>query len=211
MDSASAKKLFPDKKSWLLKHQHSPSHSWVAQLHPFIDKNEFLRVGGWLQNLSKPQWQQGSEASILFFKSTPFYATSNFRRPQASHARRSNGDGARHTRTLLGTASSTSGKESNQRIPDMHPSLLETNRAPCPRLPAFRVKNMRFLKTAWLDFAGPLYAKMSKDSDSKIYIVLFTCAATRALYLEFVSDMSSPTFLLAFRCFIARRRLPIPI
>ncbi|GFT46267.1 integrase catalytic domain-containing protein [Trichonephila clavipes] len=62
--------------------------------------------------------------------------------------------------------------------------------------PAFSVRD--------LDFAGPLYVNNFGELQ-KSYIVLFTCRVTRALHLELVSDMTTNSFLLAFRRFLARR------
>ncbi|GFW96480.1 integrase catalytic domain-containing protein [Trichonephila clavipes] len=55
-----------------------------------------------------------------------------------------------------------------------------------------------------LDFSGPLYVN-NFGEQQKSYIVLFTCGVTRALHLELVSDMTTNSFLLAFRIFLARR------
>ena len=45
-------------------------------------------------------------------------------------------------------------------------------------------------------------------SVEKYYVVLFTCAVTRAVHLEVVGDLTAQTFLNSFRRFIARRGLP---
>jgi hypothetical protein len=58
-----------------------------------------------------------------------------------------------------------------------------------------------------VDFAGPLYVKVGKEL-KKSYIMLFTCATTRALNFELASDMTTDKFLLAFRRFSGRRGLP---
>ena len=42
----------------------------------------------------------------------------------------------------------------------------------------------------------------------KIYLCLFTCATTRAVHLETVQDLSTETFLVAFRKFAGWRSLP---
>ncbi|GFQ97106.1 integrase catalytic domain-containing protein [Trichonephila clavata] len=55
-----------------------------------------------------------------------------------------------------------------------------------------------------IDFAGRFFVK---DSDAKQYILLITCAVTRSVHLELVGNMTTDTFLLAFRRFIARRGL----
>nr|XP_042900348.1 uncharacterized protein LOC122269764 [Parasteatoda tepidariorum] len=67
---------------------------------------------------------------------------------------------------------------------------------PISETPAFTV--------CGIDFAGPIYIK-GENGIKKSYIALFTCAVTRAIHLELVSDMSTSTFLLAFRRFLSRR------
>lgn len=44
------------------------------------------------------------------------------------------------------------------------------------------------------DFAGPFYVK-TKGQPVKVYIALFTCAVTRAVHLELVSDQTTENFL----------------
>ena len=59
-----------------------------------------------------------------------------------------------------------------------------------------------------VDFAGPLYVKNSENTTSKVYICLFTCASSRAVHLEIVSNLTEECFILAFRRFVSRRSLP---
>ncbi|GFT82819.1 integrase catalytic domain-containing protein [Nephila pilipes] len=61
--------------------------------------------------------------------------------------------------------------------------------------------------TTAIDFAGALYIR-NKNSSDTVYIALFTCAITRALYIELVSDLSTDKFLLALQQFVGRRGLP---
>ena len=58
-----------------------------------------------------------------------------------------------------------------------------------------------------LDFAGPLFVKDWLKS-SKCYILLLTCASSRAIHLELVPDMSIHGFLKGFKRFMARRGVP---
>ena len=44
-----------------------------------------------------------------------------------------------------------------------------------------------------------------KPDNKKVYIALFTCAVSRAVHLELVTDLSTDTFLHAFGRFISRR------
>jgi hypothetical protein len=52
-----------------------------------------------------------------------------------------------------------------------------------------------------LDFAGPFYVL----PQAKTYVLLVTCALTRAVHLELLPSMSAPDFSLGFRKFEARR------
>jgi len=58
-----------------------------------------------------------------------------------------------------------------------------------------------------VDFTGAPFVRCM-DKEQKVYICLFTCANTRAIYLEVVTDLTEETFLLAFRRFAGRRSLP---
>nr|XP_006815894.1 PREDICTED: uncharacterized protein LOC102809802 [Saccoglossus kowalevskii] len=60
-----------------------------------------------------------------------------------------------------------------------------------------------------VDFTGALYIRTPTScKETKVYICLFTCAVTRAVHLELLPDLSTKTFLYAFRRFAARRSLP---
>ncbi|GBM64459.1 hypothetical protein AVEN_194222-1 [Araneus ventricosus] len=71
-------------------------------------------------------------------------------------------------------------------------------------LPDIRVEQSAPFTIIGVDFAGPLFVK---DTNAKQYILLITCAVTRSFHLELVGDMTTDTFLLAFRRFISRRGL----
>ncbi|GFR27320.1 integrase catalytic domain-containing protein [Trichonephila clavata] len=73
--------------------------------------------------------------------------------------------------------------------------------APLPRV---RIEQSPPFAVTGLDFAGPIFVKNSKE---KFYILLCTCAVTRALHFELVTSLTTEAFLLAFRRFISRRGL----
>ena len=80
---------------------------------------------------------------------------------------------------------------------------------PAADLPEFRVKQSVPFSQTGLDMAGPVYVKGKEFGTSrKVYIALFTCAVTRAVHLELVTDLSAPTFRRCLRRFIARRGVP---
>ena len=66
-----------------------------------------------------------------------------------------------------------------------------------------------FTKTG-MDHLAPYQRKLSKGTRSnqatvKLYIVRFTCLSTRALHLEIAGDLSTDSFILSLRQFLARR------
>ncbi|XP_075152891.1 uncharacterized protein LOC142226662 [Haematobia irritans] len=62
-----------------------------------------------------------------------------------------------------------------------------------------------------LDFAGPFAVKASSLRNAvyqKSYVCVFVCFCTKAIHLEFCSDLSSNSFMAAFTRFVSRRGLP---
>ncbi|GBM76640.1 hypothetical protein AVEN_234859-1 [Araneus ventricosus] len=72
------------------------------------------------------------------------------------------------------------------------------------QLPEDRIAQTPPFYSSGVDFTGPIYVK-NLERMQKSYIVLFTCATTRALHLELVPTMTTEFFLMAFRRFIHRR------
>ena len=77
---------------------------------------------------------------------------------------------------------------------------------PAP-LPKVRMQDVRPFSVTGVDFTGALYVHHGGE-ETKVYICLFTCATSRAIHLEVVTDLSTETFLLAFRRFAGRRSTP---
>ena len=85
---------------------------------------------------------------------------------------------------------------------------------PPPLLPEFRVSDEFAFTRVGVDFAGPIYVKdvFAKKGDmNKVYIALFTCAATRAVHLELVPNLSAESFIRALARFKERRGIPVLI
>ena len=79
---------------------------------------------------------------------------------------------------------------------------------PSPDLPEYRVYSSYPFETTGLDYAGPLFVREANKNVSKVYILLLTCATSRAIHLELSVNMKSPGFLRSFRRFTARRGNP---
>ena len=76
-----------------------------------------------------------------------------------------------------------------------------------PNLPEERVKQSPPFAYTGVDYFGPLYCK-GPNKQEKVWVALFTCFSVRAVHLELVKDMSSESFICAFRRFVARRGKP---
>ena len=83
---------------------------------------------------------------------------------------------------------------------------------PTVPLPHYRI-NIDFpFSCTCIDYLGPLYVKNIFKNDpnelSKVYTGLYTCASTRAVYLDLVPDASSRSFVNSLKRFIARHGTP---
>ena len=76
-----------------------------------------------------------------------------------------------------------------------------------PPLPALRLVDSNRFTVTGVDFTGAVFVKSTRGQE-KVYICLFTCANTRAVHLEIVTDLTVPTFVAAFRRFASRKSLP---
>ena len=79
-------------------------------------------------------------------------------------------------------------------------------------LPEFRFDDRFAFSSTGVDYLGPLYVLpiYGRDSDTmyKAFVVIYTCASTRAVVLDVVNDAKSSTFVDSFSRFIARRGCP---
>ena len=76
-----------------------------------------------------------------------------------------------------------------------------------PLLPYLRTPDMHPFPYTGLDFTGALYVRHG-EQEVKVYLCLFTCAATHAIDLEIVENLTAKTFILAFHKFAGQRSLP---
>ena len=76
-----------------------------------------------------------------------------------------------------------------------------------PVLPLSRTERVDSFDNVGLDYAGPIYIKQGRKLE-KAYILLVTCAVTRAINLELVMKLNVQEFMMGFRKFVARRGVP---
>lgn len=70
-----------------------------------------------------------------------------------------------------------------------------------PPLPTDRIRTTAPFEVTGIDLTGSLFLK----NNQKCWIVLFTCAVSRAVYLELTELLSTNSFLMALRRFRAGR------
>lgn len=179
--------------------------SKIKSLHPFIDGHGILRVGGRLQN-----------SELTFEQQHPIIL------PQR-HQVVTNLIREAHEKTMHGTELLTIAylrhrfhiPRASEKVRHFIHSCMtcfrfakQQQETLMGNLPKDRVNLARAFQHCGVDYAGPLTTKAYKGrckKFSKSYIALFVCLCTKALHLEVVSDLSSPSFLAAFKRFVGRR------
>ena len=183
--------------------------SWKSQLQLFSDKHKLWRCGG---RLSKADLPLSKKHPILLCKEH-YFATL-----VTKHAHERCGhSGVKDTLTEVRTKYwFAKGRQFVRKI--LYGCLrcrkvegLQFKAVPTPPLPEFRVKEAPPFSHCGVDYAGPLYVSTAEVSDNKVWICLFSCCVTRAIHLELVPDMSTQSFLRAFKRFTARRGVPTQV
>lgn len=78
-------------------------------------------------------------------------------------------------------------------------------------LPNYRVTGGKAFQHVGTDFGGPFRMRESlrrKAPETKVYLCLFVCMATKALHLELVTSLTTEAFLACLDRFVSRRGLP---
>ncbi|KRZ82407.1 hypothetical protein T08_11090 [Trichinella sp. T8] len=182
-----------------------PKISQIASLSPFMDMEGLLRVGGRLTNAALP-W---CHKHPLLLPPDGTIVALIVRRAYESelHA------GVNQTLAALRRRYWViRGRQAVKRcIRSCITCRRQDGRPFCPlmsELPVARVEPTFPFGHVGLDFAGPLHVRDEDRGVKKVYICLFTCMVTRAVHIEIVADMTTTSFLSAFRRFVAMRDTP---
>ena len=182
-----------------------PRSSSLIPLHPILDQDGLLRVGGRESNT------YASQHPVIVHSAHPvtrlIIRTEHLRLLHAGPAllscaldRRYHIIGGRKavrsvTRACV-TCRRTSTKPQNQVT---------------GQLPAERVSPDSVFSKAGLDYAGPFYIKQGnvrKPTIVKAYACLFVSLSVKAIHIELVSDLTTAAFIACLRRFVARRGKP---
>jgi len=178
-------------------------NSSIKTLHPFIDKERLLRVGGRLQHSTLP------------------YQTRHHMILPANHHFTNLVVSAEHIRLHAGPQLLIASLREKYWIPQIR-NLVKTVIHHCltcyrlkahatqqfmGELPSARVQPSRPFLNTGVDYAGPICLRVGTPRSKTIikgYIAIFVCFATKAIHIEVVTSLTTEAFLAALRCFIAR-------
>ena len=186
-----------------------PKRSKILTLHPRVDDQGTLKLGGRLSHADIPEYQKHP----IILSSTDPFTKLLFRHyhlqlghcgPTAllSHAgniyhvvgaRRL----AREVYSKCVTCRAAAAKASTQLIGQLPPERVEPDYV--------------FYHTG-MDFAGPFIIRKGhtrKPVEVKAFLAVFICFCTKAVHLELVSDMTTEAFIAALDRFVTRRGLPL--
>ncbi|UYV74036.1 hypothetical protein LAZ67_11001902 [Cordylochernes scorpioides] len=188
-----------------------PTNSKLLSLNPFIDSSGILRVGGRLRKSNL----QFNEKHPIILPHNHFVTKLIVQQFNVEHLH----SGLQLTLCAIRQKYwIPSGRILVKKLINRCMTCFKTKRQVLKQimgdLPIHRIiPSSPFSKTG-IDLAGPFITKpnvIRTKVTLKSYIALFICFSTKAIHLEIVSDLSTPTFLAAFRRFISRRGKPSDI
>lgn len=180
----------------------------LLKLHPFIDSNGLLRVGGRIQLSS---FNYDKKHQILLPKNhhfTKLVFVAEHKRllhpgPQMLLSQ------VRDKYWVIG-GRDLARKTSFECVKCFKSNPITQNQI-MGSLPKERVDLIYPFYNVGVDYAGPLYIKDRNGRGAKVtkcYICLFICLSTKAIHLELVSNLTTEAFIATFRRFVARRGKP---
>ena len=181
--------------------------SKILKLDPYLDEDELLRVGGRLEHANIAT--DAKHQIILPHHNWITKLVAEHHHQRASHVGVDNSHAIIRQKYWI-----VHGKRELKRI--LHRCLKCSRQTTKPysqkmaNLPNDRLSVEPSFSVVGIDFAGPLYIRPDCDDDEqlrKVYICLFTCATSRMVHLELVKDLSTRTFLMAWRRMTNRRGL----
>ena len=199
---------FPKEREALLHDRPISPSSWLLSLSPFLDQEQLLRVGGRLSNSSLTLSQchpiiTDSRDPLMMLLFNYIHICLGHCGPTlllSAVGWRYHVVGARClTRSVCSQC-----KTCRKAAPRPQPQLLG-------EIPEESVSTTPAFNSTGLNFAGPFTLKKGhtrKPVHIKAYICLFVCLSTKAIHLEVISDLTTPTFLAGLRRFVSRRGCP---
>ena len=202
-------RLFASEKVAILKGRPLSRSSKLKALHPHLDKDHLLRVGGRLANSSLTQSQQhpiiadAREPFVkMYFQHLHVMLCHCGPSLLLCHAgAKWHVLGARR----LSRAVCSKCVSCRRRQPHLQHQLMGD-------LPAPRVNHTAPFQHTGMDFAGPFTIRQGhtrRPVRIEAYVCIFVCMTFKAVHLEVVSDQTTAAFKAALQRFVARRNCPV--
>ncbi|XP_050301507.1 uncharacterized protein LOC126739751 [Anthonomus grandis grandis] len=202
---------FPEEYLTLTKGNDLPSNSRVLSLHPFIDKNGLIRVGG---RLSNSDFSYSKKHPLLLC--TKHYITKLIF--ESTHKRLFHAGPQYLLSSIRNTFWPISGRSYARKIVKECVTCARFSGAKIQPLmgdlPAVRVRPSGPFSVIGVDYAGPFWMKDRRGRGCrpiKCWVALFICFTTRAIHLEIVLSLSTDDFMQSFYRFISRRGKPAQV
>lgn len=187
------------------------SSSSIKTLHPFLDGEKLLRVGGRLQN-----------STLSYEEKHPLLLPTKHRFTELlfwqEHRRLMHAPPQMLLSMIRQRFWPLNGPISAKKLVY---SCLKCRRAqpkPCAQLmaplPASRVTVNAPFQIIGIDFTAPLLVRTSNRKNAhkkKVYVALFICFVSKAVHLEIIESLTTQEFLQTLERFSARRGLPTAI
>lgn len=200
-------KYFSNEKQLLLNDK--PIKEKLSSLHPFLDQNSVIRVGGRLQNANNIPYNKMHP--IILPKSC--HVTDLIIKRE--HLRLLHAGAKLVLSSLNQTFWLLNGTRSVKKIVHSCMKCARLKAAVARQLmgslPPERITASRPFQIVGIDFCGPFNMKVARIRNpiiTKSYIALFVCFSTKALHLELISDLRTETFLACLKRFVSRRGMP---
>lgn len=188
----------------LRKHGHTSATSDLATLHPFLDKNGVIRIGGRLEESSlsydakHPMLLPYAHPITRMIFTHEHFANAHIG-PQSLLCK------VRQRFWIVkGKTIARNVVQNCVRCAKSQPRFFTQLMG---NLPASRVQPARPFINSGVDFCGPFFThfKLRGKRPVKSYVAIFCCFATKAVHIEVVSDLTTEAFLGALKRFIGRR------
>ncbi|XP_067142348.1 uncharacterized protein [Centruroides vittatus] len=182
-----------------------PSKGKVTQLHPYLDHNGILRVGGRLRYAKITPDQ--AHPILLSHRNKLVQLLIDMEHKRLLHGGLQLVMSTLQQRFWIIGARDAIRHHIRRCIPCVR-QRAETAQQLMGDLPPMRVNPARPFLKCGVDFAGPFQLRLIKGRGQhsfKSYLAVFVCFVTRAVHLELVSALTTDAFLAALKRFVARR------
>lgn len=188
---------------------NKPCKTSLCSLHPFLDNDKILRVGGRLTNA--PNIHYDKMHPIILPKSSNLTKMMILK----EHKRLLHAGAKLVLSSLSQKYWILSGLREIKKV--LHPCIkcfrikAEGAKVLMGSLPSNRVTANRAFQVVGVDFCGPFnlkVARIRKPMINKAYIAVYVCFSTKAVHVELLSSLTTDAFLACLKRFISRRGLP---